>query len=80
LTASPASGSTFVGWTGACTGLSCTVTMETNKIVSAQFDLLPVFVTLTVNTSGPVTARSPVSQPALFASQYVRFLIWQGQR
>jgi hypothetical protein len=27
--------------------------METNKIVSAQFDLLPVFVTLTVNTSGP---------------------------
>jgi uncharacterized repeat protein (TIGR02543 family) len=52
LTADPAQGSTFVGWSGACSGLSCSVTMETDKTVSAQFDVLPVFVTLTVRKSG----------------------------
>lgn len=52
LTANPASGSTFVGWSGACSGTSCTVTMSSDQTVSAQFDLVPQFVTLTVNKSG----------------------------
>src|SRR6266545_5517475 len=46
LTASPSAGSVFQGWSGACTGTgSCTVTMDANKSVTAQFD--PTF-TVTV--------------------------------
>jgi hypothetical protein len=53
LTANPASGSTFVTWTGACSGSgACTVAMNSDQTVSAQFDLVPQFVTLTVNKSG----------------------------
>ena len=39
LTATPATGSRFVGWTGACTGASaaCTVTMDAAKAVEARF-------------------------------------------
>ena len=51
LTATAAPGSTFVGWSGACSGLSCTVAMNTDQTVTAQFEPAPV--TLTVNTSGP---------------------------
>ncbi|MCX6790299.1 MAG: peptidoglycan-binding protein, partial [Candidatus Kaiserbacteria bacterium] len=40
LTATPASGSTFAGWSGACTGTAatCTVSMTANRIVSAMFN------------------------------------------
>jgi hypothetical protein len=39
LTATPASGSEFKGWTGACSGAgACTVTMSAAKTVGAQFD------------------------------------------
>jgi uncharacterized repeat protein (TIGR02543 family) len=35
---SPAAGSTFVGWSGACTGTgACVVTMDANKTVTATF-------------------------------------------
>ena len=38
LTAAPGSGSTFAGWSNACTGTStCTVTMNDNKAVGAWF-------------------------------------------
>jgi hypothetical protein len=39
LTATPGSGSTFVGWSGACSGTSrtCTVSMTTDKAVVATF-------------------------------------------
>jgi len=38
LTASPNVGSTFTGWSGACTGTgTCTVTMDAAKSVSAEF-------------------------------------------
>lgn len=43
LTASPAPGSFFAGWGGACTGTgNCTLTIDGNKEASAVFDLMPV--------------------------------------
>ena len=42
LTATPASDSTFVGWSGACGGAgTCTMTMDAAKSVTAQFNLIP---------------------------------------
>jgi hypothetical protein len=42
LTATPASGSTFAGWTGACSGTgTCTVTMSTDRSVGATFTKKP---------------------------------------
>jgi uncharacterized repeat protein (TIGR02543 family) len=40
LTATPTGSSTFTGWSGACSGTSttCTITMDTNKTVTANFD------------------------------------------
>ena len=39
LTATPAAGSTFTGWSGACTGTgSCVVTMNAAQSVTATFD------------------------------------------
>ncbi len=54
LTATPASGSTFAGWTGACSGtLVCQVVMTEAKTVSATFQVLPPTVfPLTLNVTG----------------------------
>lgn len=42
LTATPAPGSTFDGWSGACSGTqTCTVTMDASRNVSATFTALP---------------------------------------
>ena len=43
LTAAPAAGSGFIGWTGDCTGsgLSCVVTMNAAKTVIATFKRIP---------------------------------------
>jgi hypothetical protein len=50
LTATPNPGSTFMGWSGACTGTgTCTVTMNSDQSVNAQFS---VIYTLTVGESG----------------------------
>lgn len=50
LTASPAVGSTFTGWSGACSGVStCVVTMNADTAVSANFALQH---TLTVTPAG----------------------------
>src|SRR5690606_6029220 len=40
LSATPATGSVFTGWSGACTGTgSCDVTMDSNKTVTATFGI-----------------------------------------
>jgi hypothetical protein len=53
LTPTPALGSAFTGWSGACTGLgTCTVTMDAAKNVTATFQ--PTF-TLTVTAPAPGT-------------------------
>jgi uncharacterized repeat protein (TIGR02543 family) len=61
LTATPATGSVFTGWTGACTGQSatCSVTASADLAVTATFEALH---TLTVTRSG--TAGSITSAPA----------------
>jgi uncharacterized repeat protein (TIGR02543 family) len=42
LTATPASGSTFSGWGGACTGTqTCTVAMTMDRVVTANFTKIP---------------------------------------
>jgi hypothetical protein len=61
LTATPATGSVFSGWTGGgCSGTgACTVTLTANSSVQAQFDLVPE--NLTVSTSGSGTISSAPS-------------------
>jgi hypothetical protein len=62
LTANPASGSTFTGWSGACSGTSatCTLSMNSNKSVTAAFSLLPTYI-LTTSTAG--TGSGVISPP-----------------
>lgn len=64
LTASPASASTFTGWSGACSGMgACVVTMTTNELVSAtftqasapDFSIQPASATLTAQRGGQIT-------------------------
>ena len=51
LTATPATGSYFAGWSGACSGTgACTFTMATDRTVTATFGLLR---TLDVTLAGP---------------------------
>ncbi len=38
LSAAPQAGSLFAGWTGACTGASCTVSVGAETVVRARFD------------------------------------------
>ncbi len=59
LAATPASGSTFEGFSGACTGTGpCTVTMSKSRNVTATFDLTPKpKFTLTVTKSGAGTGK-----------------------
>ncbi len=44
LTATPAAGSRFAGWTGACSGIAsrCTVTMSQARSATAMFRLMPL--------------------------------------
>ena len=57
LTATPASGSNFTGWSGDCSGTgSCVVTMDAAKNVTATFNPVPFTVTVTGVTDGIITA------------------------
>lgn len=56
LIATPASGSVFAGWGGACTGTGwCPVTMNTAKSVAATFNPVPFAVTATGVVDGIIT-------------------------
>jgi uncharacterized repeat protein (TIGR02543 family) len=56
LTATPAVGSTFTGWSGACTGTGdCTVTIDQAKDVTATFTLTKHQLTVATVGSGTVT-------------------------
>jgi hypothetical protein len=64
LTASPAAGSYFAGWTGACAGASnCTVSMTAARNVTAIFNAgvpsYPLTVYKSGTGSGPVTSSPP---------------------
>jgi hypothetical protein len=54
LTASPSAGSTFTGWSGACSGTAttCTLTMQSNKSVTATFALKTYTITSSAATAG----------------------------
>jgi RHS repeat-associated protein/uncharacterized repeat protein (TIGR02543 family) len=60
LTAAPATGSTFDGWTGACTGSAstCTVTMDQSQTVTARFTLVPMTLNATKTGNGAGTIAS----------------------
>jgi YVTN family beta-propeller protein len=61
LTATPAANFQFAGWSGACTGSSCSVTMDAAKSVTATFTVKQFMLTLTTVGSGTITANpSPV--------------------
>jgi len=62
LTATPASGSTFAGWSGACVGTgSCSVNVSAAKSVTATFNLNPTSFSLSVNLSGTGSGTVTIS-------------------
>ena len=65
LSATPTTGSTFTGWSGACTGTgSCTVVLDANKSATAAFALsTPTTYALTVTKAGTGTG-TVTSSPA----------------
>ncbi len=77
LTANSSAGSTFAGWSGACTGTgSCSVTMSQAQSVTATFTLNPVNFTLAVSKvgtgSGTVTSNvSGINCGATCSATYV---------
>ena len=58
LTETPAAGSTFTGWGGACatTATTCTVTVAAATAVTASFSQPPTQLTVTVSGPGTVTS------------------------
>lgn len=76
LTATAASGSTFIGWSGACSGNgSCTITMSGDQTVFAQFELA---FTLTVNKSGPGTGTVTSVPPGIACDPTCNFSFLSG--
>ncbi len=59
LTATPTTGSTFTGWTGACTGTgTCSLTMTAAKAVTATFTLNTYTVTPSAGTGGTISPNN----------------------
>jgi hypothetical protein len=59
LTATPATGSVFDGWSGACTGTgSCVVTMDQARSVTATFSVATFELTVIVDGAGSGTVTS----------------------
>jgi Bacterial Ig-like domain (group 3)/Divergent InlB B-repeat domain len=76
LTAAPAAGSTFAGWSGACSGTgSCSVTMNSAQAVTATFNVVTFALSVTQAgagsgsvTSAPAGINCPGTCSANFAS------------
>jgi hypothetical protein len=66
LIAVPAPGSTFAGWSGACSGLSgqCEVTIGPDQSVTATFNVAPLTHVLTVGTSAGSGSGTVASSPS----------------
>ncbi len=57
LTATPATGSTFTGWSGACTGTgTCAVSMNSNKTATATFAAQSVSLVVSKHGKGKVSS------------------------
>jgi alpha-tubulin suppressor-like RCC1 family protein len=64
LTATPASGYMFSGWTGPCSGSgTCTVTMSQAKTVNATFALIGSTTTSTTTTTSTVATTTTTTLP-----------------
>jgi len=73
LTATPATGSVFSGWTGGgCSGTgTCTIALTANTSVQGQFDLVPESLTVSASGSGTVSsAPSGISCGATCAASF----------
>jgi FG-GAP-like repeat/Abnormal spindle-like microcephaly-assoc'd, ASPM-SPD-2-Hydin/Divergent InlB B-repeat domain len=74
LTAKAATGSIFIGWSGACSGTgTCSVTMDASKSVTATFKLVfPLTVTLAGSGTGSVTSSpAGISCPGTCSANFV---------
>jgi phospholipase C len=59
LTATPSTGSTFAGWSGACSGTgTCAVDLKASTSVSAAFNVIPVQLTVQSAGNGTGTVAS----------------------
>jgi trimeric autotransporter adhesin len=74
LTAKAGSGSTFAGWSGACSGTgTCSVTMSAAKAVTATFNAVtfPITVTLAGTGTGAVTSNpSGITCPSTCSANF----------
>jgi hypothetical protein len=63
LTAAPNVSSTFSGWSGGCSGTSptCSVTMNTNKAVTATFVVKTYNITASANPNGSISPQGTVT-------------------
>jgi parallel beta-helix repeat protein/VCBS repeat-containing protein len=67
LTAAPAVGSTFTGWSGACTGTgSCVVTIDAVKTVTATFTVAPL--TAVADTYAATEDMAATTYPTVLAN------------
>jgi hypothetical protein len=84
LTATPASGSVFTGWSGGCSGaaITCTVTLDAARTVTADFTLLSVLgfsaATYSVSEAGTAAAVTVVRSGGMHAGVTVDVVTSDG--
>lgn len=85
LTAQAASGSTFAGWSGTCSGIgSCAITMNANKSATATFNLTTAFLPTLSFAVNPSTIKQGESSTLSWSSQNVNSCLasdgWSGAK